>query len=140
MRRLSAAILTLVMCAVLLPTVSCGGNMSMMGRQLQSITVTPASADAKNFPSGMVQFTAMGNFTMSPMSAAPAVMWSIGNPFSSQPAPAGVTISATGLAQCSGFTGSTIVMATAPMDPLIPLAQMSTMTANVSGSATLICP
>jgi len=114
--------------------------MSMTGRQLQSITVTPASADAKSFPAGMVQFTAMGNFTMSPMSAAPAVMWSIGNPFSSQPAPTGVTISATGLAQCSGFTGSTIVMATAPMDPLIPLAQMSTMTANVSGSATLTCP
>ncbi|HET9364634.1 MAG TPA: hypothetical protein VFP71_06520 [Candidatus Angelobacter sp.] len=140
MRRLSAVILTLALCAVLLPVVSCGGNMSMTGRQLQSITVTPPSADARNFSSGMVQFTAMGNFTMSPMSAAPAVMWSIGNPFSSQPAPAGVTISATGLAQCSGFTGSAIVMATAPMDPMIPLAQMSTLTSNVSGSSTLICP
>lgn len=136
MRRILAFILFL---AISVALVSCGGaSMSMQGRQLQSITVTPMSADARNFPSGMVQFTAMGNFNMAPMTAATPVMWSI-VPMDSM-APAGVTINSMGVATCSGFTGTVMIMAMAPAEPQIPLAQMSNMTMNVSGTAQLTCP
>jgi len=141
MRRLLDCIVLLAVAAIFLLTVSCGGRSMMMmsTRQLESIMVSPASADAKN-SNGMVQFTAMGTFNTSPMSATPQVLWSIGSPFSSQPAPAGVSIDANGLAHCSGFSGMVSIMATAPMDPGIPVSQMSTMTMNVSGMAQLTCP
>jgi hypothetical protein len=120
---------------------SCGGNSMMMNstRQMQSITVTPMSADPMA-SDGMVQFTAMGNFNMSPMSANVPVRWSLGSPFSTQPAPMGVSISASGLAQCSGFMGMITVEATAPMDPNMPLSQMSMNSMNVTGMAQLTCP
>lgn len=142
MRRFSAFILFLVVSAVLVLTISCGGaSMATQGRQLQSITVSPANADARNFPNGMVQFTAMGNFNMAPMTASMPVMWSIGNEMSSSMPPVGVTInSMTGMAQCSGFTGTVFIMASAPAEPQVPLAQMSTMTMNVNGMAQLTCP
>ena len=122
-------------------TASCGGNSMMMNstRQMQSITVTPMSADPMASGS-MVQFTAMGNFNMAPMSANVPVRWSLGNPFSTQAAPMGVSISQNGLAQCSGFMGMITVQATAPMDPNMPLSQMSMNSMNVTGMAQLTCP
>jgi hypothetical protein len=149
MRRFLNVILFLVLSAVLVLTVSCGGtSMSAQGRQLQSITVTPATADAKNSPNGMVQFSAMGNFNMAPMTAATPVTWSLGMPMASNPmmpmastsAPMTVTISTAGVAQCNGFMGTVSVMATAPMDPSMPVSQMSNMTMNVTGMAQLTCP
>ena len=127
--------------AVLLMAISCGGNSMMMmsARQMQSITVSPTSADAKN-SSGMVQFTAMGNFNMDPMMAATPVRWSVGNPFSAQPVPAGVSVDMNGLAQCSGFNGMVMIEATAPMDPNMPLSKMTMNTMNVTGMAQLTCP
>src|SRR5947209_4506877 len=97
---------------------ACGGNMmmnSMVTRQLQTITVTPAAAAAQN-TSRQVQFTAMGTFNMVPMSAMPQVLWSIGNPFSAMPVPAGITINQNGLATCATFSGTVTIQATAPMD------------------------
>ena len=127
--------------AGLLMVLSCGGNsmMTMSARQLQSITVSPTSADAKN-SGGMVQFTATGNFNMNPMMATTPVRWSIGNPFSLQPVPAGVSVDMNGLAQCSGFNGMVTIEATAPMDPSMPLSKMTMTTMNVSGVAQLTCP
>jgi hypothetical protein len=140
MRRSLDCIVSLATAAIFFLTISCGGRSMMMStRQLESIMVSPASADAKN-SNGMVQFSAMGTFNMAPVSATPAVRWSIGNPFSAQPVPAGVSINANGLALCSGFIGMVEIMATAPMDPSIPLSQMSMMTMNVSGMAQLTCP
>ncbi len=140
MRRLLDCIVLLAAAAIFLLTVSCGGrSMMMTARQLESIMVSPASADAKN-SNGMVQFSAMGTFNMAPMSATPAVRWSIGNPFSTQPVPAGVSVDTNGLARCSGFNGMVSIMATAPADPNVPLSQMSMMTMNVSGMAQLTCP
>jgi hypothetical protein len=113
--------------------------MTMSTRQMQSIMVTPMAADAKT-SNGMVQFTAMGNFNMAPMSANIPVRWSLGSPFSTQPVPMGVSISANGLAQCSGFMGMITVEATAPMDPNMPMSQMSMNSMNVTGMAQLTCP
>jgi hypothetical protein len=141
-RKYPAALFIPLAAITFLLTASCGGN-SMMTmnstRQMQSITLTPTTADpmASN---GMVQFTAMGNFNMAPMSASVPVRWSLGSPFSTQPAPMGVSISANGLAQCSGFMGIITVEATAPMDPNMPLSQMSMSSKNVTGMAQLTCP
>lgn len=142
MRRLSTLISVLFISSFLALIISCGGSsMSMQGRQLQSITVTPSMADPMRSSFGQVQFMAMGHFNMAPMTAAIPVMWSIGNPFSAQPVPAGVSIDAmTGMARCSGFMGTVTIMAMAPMDPDVPISQMSMMTMNVSGSAQLTCP
>jgi hypothetical protein len=120
---------------------ACGGNTmnSTTARQLQSITVTPAAATAQN-TSRQMQFTAMGSFNMTPMSAMPQVLWSIGNPFSAMPMPGGITINQNGLASCSTFSGTVTIQATAPMDPAMPLMQMGMMTSNVAGMAQLTCP
>jgi hypothetical protein len=120
----------------------CGGSTMSSPRQLQSLTVTPASADAQASPGGKVQFTAMGTFSMAPvMVMSPPVLWSIGSPFGSPPAtmPA-ASVDANGLAQCNGFVGKVIVEATAPAEPEIPLLQMTSMTSSVSGTAQMTCP
>jgi hypothetical protein len=139
----SASFLFFVTAAVLPMAIlcSCGSMMTsvMSTRQLQSITVSPASADAKN-SSGMVQFTAMGSFNMAPMTASTPVRWSLGNPFSTQSVPAGVTIDANGLAQCSSFMGMITVEAISPMDPSMSMSQMTMNTMNVTGMAQLTCP
>lgn len=140
-RRYSIALLVAPVAIAFLLTASCGGNSMMMSstRQMQSITVMPMAADPMS-SNGMVQFTAMGNFNMAPMSANVAVRWSLGNPFSAQPTPMGVSINQNGLAQCSGFMGTITVEATAPTDPNMPLSQMSMSSMNVSGMAQLTCP
>jgi hypothetical protein len=131
MRKPSRLIVSLVIVAFSLAIVACGGmNMMMSNRQLQSITVSPNSADAMNFPAGTVHFMAMGTYTMAPMSGTPPVLWSLGNPFSQQPVPAGVSIDANGMARCMGFVGMVEVDATSPMDPNM----------NVVGMAQLTCP
>ena len=141
MRKPSRLIVSLVMIAFSVAIVACGGmNMMMSNRQLQSITVSPSSADAMNFPAGTVHFMATGTYTVAPMNGTPPVLWSLGNPFSTQPTPMGVSINANGLAQCSGFMGMITVEATAPMDPSMPLSQMSMNSMNVTGMAQLTCP
>ena len=135
----------------------CGGNMTGMpsssARQMVSLMVTPASADAQASPGGQVQFMATATFNMAPMTvASPQVMWSIGNPFptptpmmmsgkmatsSMTPTP---TVSPTGMARCNGFMGMVTIQATAPADPAMSISQMSGMTSNVVGMAQMTCP
>jgi len=120
----------------------CGGSMMSSSRQMQSLTVTPASADAQAFPGGKVQFTAMGTFNMAPNTVmSPPVVWSIGSPFSSPPVnmPA-ASVDANGLAQCNSFVGKVLVEATAPTEPEIPILQMTSMTSTVTGTAQMTCP
>ncbi len=121
----------------------CGGSMmnnGTMTRQLTAITVSPASATVQNGTSKQVQFSATGTYNMAPMTAMPQVMWTIGMPFANAPVPAGVTISSNGMAQCTTFTGTVTISATAPMDPMMPMSQMNMMSMNVTGTAQLTCP
>ncbi len=48
-------------------TLACGSG----ARQIQSISVTPASADAQSYPDGKVPFVATGNYNASLMTVAP---------------------------------------------------------------------
>ena len=160
MARPAAFLLAGISC-LCLAMAGCGGTTMMNGavsastRQLQSIAVTPASADAQTFPNGQVQFMATGMFNMSPTSVTSmAVTWSVGNPPFMSPTPmpmsmsAGVSrmssgtpsISGTGMAQCNGFVGIVTIEATAPMDPNVPLSQMNSMMSIVTGRANLTCP
>ncbi len=144
MARCSALIVCTSFFLILLGTATtgCGGSAMNSSRMLQSLTVTPSSADARNFAGGKVPFTATGTFNMAPATvASPAVMWSIGSPFASPPpAMPQASVDATGMAQCNGFVGNAIIEATAPTEPEIPLEGMTPSTPAVSGTATLICP
>ena len=86
------------------------------GRQLQSVALTPATADAKNFANGIVPFTATGTFNKPPSPqplTSSDVLWCAGsggicdgniNP--------GVTLDQSGRAQCeAGFSGTVTILA-----------------------------
>lgn len=126
--------LTLVLSLSLLVSSGCGSN-----RQLRSITVTPATADAKNFSNSQVQFTATGTYTDGSTSSSLSVRWSIDNPFNPPPLPTGISLSGSGLAACTGFAGTVTITPTAPMDPSIPITSMTMSTPHVTGTAQLTC-
>ena len=90
----------------------CGG-----GRQLQSLSVSPASTTAQG---GQAQFTAIGQFNAMPMSVSPAsVSWWQSPPIIDPPSNMfGLALTSQPFtAQCSGFTGTITITALAPMDP-----------------------
>lgn len=117
-------------------TLGCGAMYSSSNRVLQSVTVTPANADAQNFM-GQVQFTANGTFSQPPSPA----------PVSFQPPYTGnwsssnlniATISQSGMAQCvAGAAGKVTIIAEVSSNSATGMGQMSTA---VSGKATLTCP
>jgi hypothetical protein len=108
----------------------CGGGT----RTLTTISVSPASAE------GQAQFVATGTFSDSQQVTPLPVLWTIGPPFVLTPIPAGVSLSTTGMAQCTGFVGTVTVWATAPVDPNTSLSQMNMNTKTVSGKAQFTCP
>ena len=132
-------VLFLSLSALILVTASCGGMMSnSQTRVMQSVTVSPSSADAQMFPSGQVQFTATGNFNMPPMTQTVPVQWSLASMVMGQEAPMGVSINPTsGMAQCSGFMGSVQVKASTMNSDM---NMMGGMAAQVIGTAQLTCP
>jgi hypothetical protein len=149
MPRSASFLITLDVC-FLLALAGCGAStMANSGRVMQSLMVTPSSADAQNFPGAKVQFTATATFNMPPTTLkSPAVVWSIGSPFPTPPPMMGMstpmssspTVDTNGVAQCNGFTGIVAVQATAPADPNVPVSQMNAMMGTVAGVAQLTCP
>jgi hypothetical protein len=129
----------------------CGSS----NRQLQSLTVSPASTTAQG---GQAQFTATGQFNSMPTSVSPAsVSWWQSPPIIDPPS----SMFGLGLttqpftAQCSGFTGMTItITALAPADAknLNPSISSTTFThlvlqhtttqesGFVAATATMNCP
>lgn len=108
MKTWSPSLFLLIFFALIL--IACG---SSSPRTLQTVGLTPATADAHDFPNGEVQFTATGFFNKSPMSVTPiSVIW--GACYQNRPA-ADVTITATGVAQCSpSASGTYLVWAFTP--------------------------
>lgn len=129
---------SLFLAVVVIAALSAGcGAMNSSNRVLQSITVTPANADAQGSSMGQVQFTATGTFSKPP-SPAPVPFvdpysgsWMISNTNIA-------SISQTGMAQCiSGTSGTVTVTAIASSNSAMGMGQMSTA---VSGTAKLTCP
>jgi len=90
----------------------CGGS----NRQLQSLTVSPASTTAQG---GQAQFTATGQFSSMPTSvSAASVSWWESPPIIDPPSSMfGLALTSQPFtAQCSGFSGPITVTAIAPMD------------------------
>jgi hypothetical protein len=128
----------------------CGGN----NRQLQSLTVSPASTTAQG---GQAQFTATAQFNMSPMTVTPAsVAWFPSFPII-DPVGSGFGYSLTSqpfTAQCLQ-PGTMTVTAIAPMDQnasangVIPVSVFMDLVRNhtatqeggfVAATATVTCP
>ena len=127
-----------------LPLVTLGIAGCGSGRQLQSVALTPASADARNFPNGQVSFAANGAFSKPPSPVqltSNDVTWCVGsnsgmcvgniNP--------GVTVDQNGLAQCvPGFTGTATVLAgTGSSSNMNPDGGSQL---KIFGAAQLTCP
>jgi len=113
----------------------CGNN------PLRSVTVTPPAADARDFPNGQVQFTAIGTYSgSSHMVPVKNLSWCIGTDSgkcNGNIASAGA-VDGNGLAQCvASRTGTVTVIAGTggPMSPPDTGHQFA-----VFGSAHLTCP
>ena len=120
---------------------SCGSSMnSNSAHLLQSIALSPATADARDYPGGQVQFTATGFYNVDPKTVTPLTAgW--GSCYQNAPTSA-VSVSSAGLAQCaSGAAGTYTVFA----DDASGSVNCTAITAcgggcQVSGSARLTCP
>lgn len=100
-------------------------------RLLQSVSVSPASADAQTFAVGQVQFSAVGTYSQppSPVTLSQAG-WSLVGPDIA-------TISQNGLAQCkSGSSGVVTIRASVSA----PCSGTGCTAALMSGTAQLSCP
>ena len=122
-----SGLLFLVALSLTLITLACG---SSTPRQMQSITVEPATADSQAFPNGQVQFTATGNFNKPPLTETPvAVAWTVSEATIA-------TVDSSGVAQCvAGAVGTTTITGTLTVQPLDGKGG-STFT----GTAQLTCP
>lgn len=114
-------------------------------RQVQSITLSPATADAQNYPNGQVPFLATGYYNSAPTTVSPLqANW--GAASGSLPANGAVTIDANGVAQCSAGASGTYTIGAwvnlpvkgTPPCPLFPYGTASC--SHVLGTAKLTCP
>lgn len=117
---------------------ACGSSSHM----LQTVTVTPATADAQNFPSEQVQFTATGHFNSTPMSVSPlSATW--GACFQSA-ATTAVTVTANGIAECtSGATGTFTIWAFSSNPSQVNCNAITACgggCGRITGTAELTCP
>ena len=123
---------------LVLATATCGSS-----RQLQTVTLNPAVADARNFPNGQVSFAATGAFSKPP-SPVPLtskdVMWCVGasDGTCAGNINTGATVDSNGVAQCLPGPARTVTILAgrgkASMNP-DGSAQLT-----VFGAAQLTCP
>jgi hypothetical protein len=124
---------------VLLITGGCGSG----SRQLQTVALSPSSADAQNFPNGQVTFTATGIFSQPPSPlklTGSDVSWCVGNSngLCAGNIAVGALIDQTGVAICNGpFTGTVTILAGKADSPVMPDTGTQL---TVFGSAKLTCP
>ncbi len=119
---------------------SCGSSSQ---HQLQSIALSPASADAQQYPDGQVQFVITGYYNTAPLTAAPLpAKW--GACYQSSPTTE-ISINGTGGAQCgAGAVGTYVIWAN---DPLPDTGVYNCPSINACGqgcvfsaTAQLTCP
>lgn len=134
MRKPGSLVPRFALVLIALTMLACGSG----NRQLQSLSISPATASTQ------VQFTAMGTFSGSSHPAAVNALWWANPPWTSPPTtvPSVITLSSSGLAQCNSFApaGTYMIWAVAPVDPRVPLSQVSMTTPQVVATAQLTCP
>jgi hypothetical protein len=138
MNRIDLLVSVAALCLIIPTSTGCGST----NRQLQSIAVTPATADAQDFSGGIVQFSAVGNYSGSSpaQGSISAIQWCASPGPGTCVSQNGVTISQTGLAQCdAGSSGTWTINADSP--PTQASQPGGEIGSNiVVGSATLTCP
>jgi hypothetical protein len=107
--------------ALFLVVLSAGCGTSVP-RTLQSVTASPARADAKNYPNGRVQFVPTGIYNKPPTTVTPlevTAWWASGNVIA--------TIDQNGVAEClPGQVGTVEIQVGLPGDgPLMNVAQLT---------------
>jgi hypothetical protein len=118
---------------------SCATSNPNLARVLISINVTPATANAKDFPNGQVVFTATGAFnvapTPAPVSSDPPYsgQFVVDNPVTGPIANVIATGNGTATVQC-------VAGVTATVDVTMSALANNGTTATVSGNAVLTCP
>jgi hypothetical protein len=123
----------------LLAIAGCGSN-----RQLQSVSLNPASADARNFPNGHVPFIATGTFSKPPSPVnltSKNVFWCVGssNGACVGNANPGANLDQNGAAQCNpGFAGTATILAGTQSSVMVNPDQGPQL--KVFGTAQLTCP
>ncbi len=136
MTRSSAPASLLLVLVIAIALLACGSSQ----RQLTSMSITPATANAQSYPNGQVQFSATGQYSKAPTTAAvqPA-QWGVYLPNGSQGAP---TLNSDGLAKCGSLAGTYAITAQAIADPSIPNTTANLIHAkkSVVGTAQLTCP
>lgn len=121
---------------------SCGSSSSSQ-HQLQSITLSPASADAQRYPDGQVQFAVTGYYNIALLTVAPLpAKW--GACFQSSPTTE-ISINSTGGAQCGvGAAGTHVIWANDPLPDTGTYSCPSTKACGqgcvFSATAQLTCP
>jgi hypothetical protein len=120
--------------AVAMVPMGCGTGATMSNRQLVTITVSPATADAQG---QTVQFTATGHWTAAPVMVTPQpATWGA---CQNNGATSAVTVSASGMAQCaSGAKGTFTVFA-------FDMTECNAISVcgggcTIEGTAQLTCP
>ncbi len=104
-------------------TLSCGGG----SRQLQSITLSPASADARNYPQGQVAFVATGHYNSSPATVTPLqANWAgiseftVNGMLTYGPVTDAISVDSSGVAHCAaGTSGTYAIVAWDLQDPAL---------------------
>ncbi len=131
--------LALVLAASL--ALSCGATSSQNQDPLQSITLSPATADAQDYPNGQVHFIATGYYTDPSHTVTPlSAMW--GSCYHDA-STSEVSVTAGGVAQCApGAVGTYTVWADDP--PLFNVACLAITACGggcfIAGTAQLSCP
>ncbi|MGA8274492.1 MAG: hypothetical protein WB919_23245 [Candidatus Sulfotelmatobacter sp.] len=90
---------------------SCGASPP---RTLQSVTLSPATADSQDYPDGQVQFTVSGHYNTAPETVTPqAATWGVCYQNASTNE---ISVTTSGMAQCaSGAAGTYTVWANDPI-------------------------
>jgi|SRR5208282_222412 hypothetical protein len=123
-------------------TLACG---SSSPRTLQSVSITPATANAQDYPDGQVPFTAAGSYTHPPSPVTPiSATW--GACTTDGSATTAVTVSSNGVAQCASGASGTYQVWAFDMSLIPGTANCNVITAcgggcgRVTGTAQLTCP
>lgn len=136
MKTWSPALISLIFLAVVL--VACG---SSSPRTLQTVSISPATADASQIPGGEIQFAATGYYNHNPRFVTPlTATW--GACSQNQPT-TDITINPAGLAQClPAASGTYLVWAFAPDGANATCTAINACGAGcgrVTGTALLTC-
>jgi hypothetical protein len=140
MRNSGLPILSFLFLLAAAVTLACGLNNP---RMLETVSVSPATADAQNFPNGQVPFVATGYFSKTPSPVSPETgTWNVcyQGSFTNS-----ATISASGVAQCTAGTSGTFMVFAEVPNPAFKgacpaLSACGFSCGTVVGTALLTCP